>query len=77
MSDEPVMKFYDAAGRPVSDEAKAVVQYLSDDPNRPDAAGVPPEVGVTRTPPEATVIKVTPETRRVSAPRPKVGKGPR
>lgn len=37
-TDEPKMLFYDAEGQRTS-EGKAVVQYLSDDPNRPDAKG--------------------------------------
>jgi imidazolonepropionase-like amidohydrolase len=35
-NDEPKMLFYDGEGHRTS-EGKAVVQYLSDDPNRPDA----------------------------------------
>lgn len=38
-ADEPVMLFYDAAGKKVSaDSPAAVRQFLSDDPNRPDAS---------------------------------------
>jgi hypothetical protein len=66
MGDEPVMRYYDAAGKLVKEgDASSVVQYLSDDPNRPDATagqGTPAEVATP------SLSDMAPK-RRVAAPR--------
>jgi hypothetical protein len=65
MSEEPTMRYYDADGKAVKEgDASAVVQYLSDDPNRPDSKGqgTPAEVATPS-------LSGMAETRRVAAPR--------
>lgn len=63
MGNEPKMLFYDAAGHRTSED-QAVVQYLSDDPNRPDAkkdedksVDAPTSIKAVTAPPATTAAK--------------------
>lgn len=61
--DEAVLQFYDANGKKVAaGAAQAVVQFLSNDPNRPDATAAPAD--------DATVkaVKSAPEDKAVKSP---------
>lgn len=65
MGDEPKMQFYDGEGHRTS-EPKAVVQYLSDDPNRPDAGKG--EKAVPASDETVKAVSAPPEDKAVKAP---------
>ena len=65
---EAVMQFYDAEGKKVKKgAATAVVQYLSNDPNRPDAkkaaTAADKTVKAVSAPPEDKAVKSPAETK--------------
>jgi hypothetical protein len=63
MSDgDPVLQFYDAEGNQVREGSpRAVVQYLSDDPSRPDAKS-------TKEPAEDKAVRSAPADKSTKAP---------